>query len=245
MLAKPITYKDPFTDTERTETFYFNFTEAEIAEQELAAEGTLKEQLEAIVAASRGREIIEAFKRIIFESYGVRTETGGFRKSKALSEEFMSSAAYSALFMELLEDPNAALQFIEQIMPAARRGKSNQPKAPTDYKPSARELAEQARQKNAGTVTDDPFQGVPRAADLQPEPAASPTPDELEAFRAWQNSQKQPAPTERAPASRVASDPLRQAIDAGVYGNPDDAWSRFNETGDPSPRTIARPPFEG
>jgi hypothetical protein len=60
------------------------------------------------------------FKNIILTSYGVRSEDGRFfKKTQQLRDEFASSEAYSALFMELVTgNTEGMIEFVTGIMPA-------------------------------------------------------------------------------------------------------------------------------
>lgn len=118
MIKKTITYSD-FNGNERTEDFYFNLTKAEITKMELSTKGGLAEMIQRIVAAQDTPAIIEVFEDLIRRSYGVKTADGrGFVKKAADLEEFVSTEAYSQLFMELATDADAAAKFVNGIVPA-------------------------------------------------------------------------------------------------------------------------------
>ena len=118
MIKKTITYSD-FNGNERTEDFYFNLTKAEITKMELSTKGGLAEMIERIVAAQDTPAIIEAFEDLIKRSYGVKTPDGrGFVKRADDLEAFMSTEAYSQLFMELATDADAAAKFVNGVVPA-------------------------------------------------------------------------------------------------------------------------------
>lgn len=126
MLKKTIKYTD-FNDVEQTEDVYFHLSKAELVKLEAShstiqgekVSGGFREKLEAIVKAGNGREIMNIFEEIIDMSYGVRSEDGKrFNKSKALTEEFKTSAAYDEFFMEIVTDAEKAAQFVNGIVPA-------------------------------------------------------------------------------------------------------------------------------
>lgn len=118
MLKKTIKYTD-FNDEEVEEEFYFHLSKAELVELELSTKGGLSESLKLIVASEDGKRIIEEFKKIILTSYGKRSDDGKrFIKNQELRDEFESTEAYSALFMELVTDTTAAIEFINGIIPA-------------------------------------------------------------------------------------------------------------------------------
>ena len=118
MLKKTMTYTD-FDGQERTEDFYFNLTEAEIAEMEMSTDGGLEQLINKIISAKNVPEIIKMFKAILLKAYGEKSADGRhFRKSKELAEQFSYTQAYSDLFMELSRDEDAAAKFINGIIPA-------------------------------------------------------------------------------------------------------------------------------
>ena len=75
MFGKTIKYTD-FNDVEREETFYFNFTKAELTEMELGVEGGLTEQIDKIIKAKNQPEIIKLFKKLVLDAYGEKSPDG-------------------------------------------------------------------------------------------------------------------------------------------------------------------------
>lgn len=117
MLKRPIKYTD-WEDNEVTETFYFNFTMAELIEMQFHEEGGLDGLLKRIIDAENYDALVQLFKKIILAAYGVKSEDGRrFVKDPELSKEFTQTGAYSALFMELATDANAGADFVNGIMP--------------------------------------------------------------------------------------------------------------------------------
>ena len=117
MFKKTITYED-FDGNQRTEDFYFNLTKAELTEMEMSFNGGLSQLLDKIVKENDQKKIIEYFKKIVIDSYGVKSLDGRqFIKNDQIKEEFASTAAYSDIFMELATDSDAASAFINGIIP--------------------------------------------------------------------------------------------------------------------------------
>lgn len=120
MLKKTITYID-YNDEERTEDFFFNLNESELAEMQLTTEGGFKEKLERIVHAKDQAAIIKAFKEVILAAYGEKSDDGRkFCKSKEISEGFAATPAYNILFMELATNEEKASAFINAIIPKVK-----------------------------------------------------------------------------------------------------------------------------
>lgn len=117
MLAKVINYTD-YNGEDRSETFYFNLSNAELAELNLTTEGGLQETIKKIVDAKNIPEVTKWFKKIILMAYGEKSADGRrFIKSSELSEEFSQTEAYSELFIELITNEQKAADFINGIVP--------------------------------------------------------------------------------------------------------------------------------
>lgn len=117
MYTKKMTYTD-FNGVERTETFCFNLTKAEIAEMELTTDGGLQDRLQGIIDSKNQAEIVRQFKKIILLAYGEKSADGRFfEKSEEISKRFASTQAYSDLFMELSTNTDEATTFVNQIIP--------------------------------------------------------------------------------------------------------------------------------
>lgn len=120
MIKKTITYTD-FNDEKQTDSFYFNLTKAELIEMELSNGGKqgFAKMLERIVASEDNAQIIAEFKKIIKNSYGVRSDDGKrFIKNEEVFNEFAQTAAYSELFIELSTNADIASEFINGVMPS-------------------------------------------------------------------------------------------------------------------------------
>lgn len=117
MLKKTINFTD-FNGNERTEDFYFNFTKAELTEMELTTDGGLSNMVQQIISAQDGPSIIKIFKKLVLDSYGVKSPDGKrFIKNQEIRDAFEQTEAYSVLFMELATDDKAAAEFVNGIIP--------------------------------------------------------------------------------------------------------------------------------
>lgn len=118
MIKETITYTD-YNGAQRTEDFYFHLNKAEIMKMEMSTAGGLAELIQRVVAAQDRPAIIKIFEDLIQRSYGVKTPDGkGFLKRKVDLEAFVSTEAYSELFMKLATDADAAARFVNGIVPA-------------------------------------------------------------------------------------------------------------------------------
>lgn len=117
MFKKTITYTD-YNDVERTETFFFNLTKAEVLEMELGTTGGLSAMIQKVIDAKDTPALIKIFKDLVLKSYGVKSVDGKrFIKSPELSEEFAQTEAYSDIFMELATNDVEAAKFVKGITP--------------------------------------------------------------------------------------------------------------------------------
>lgn len=125
MHVEEITYTD-YDNVERKEKFYFNLTKAELVEMELSTVGGLEKEIQKIVDARDTPSIIKIFKRLILQSYGEKSDDGRrFIKSEELSKAFSETEAYSELFTKLATDADAAVAFVNGIIPKDLREETN------------------------------------------------------------------------------------------------------------------------
>ena len=117
MIKKTITYTD-YNGNQRTESFWFNLTKAEVTRMEMSVQGGMAEMIDRIIDAQDAPSLISTFETMIQRSYGVKTPDGrGFVKKSEDLEAFMATEAYSELFMELVTNATAAAEFVNGIMP--------------------------------------------------------------------------------------------------------------------------------
>lgn len=118
MLVKKITYID-FNDEEQTDEFCFNMTEHELAEMTISPEGGLEVYLRELIRSKDPKRISDMVKTLILNAYGEKSQDGRkFRKSPEISKEFEYTAAFSELFMELINDAEKLAYFVVGIIPA-------------------------------------------------------------------------------------------------------------------------------
>lgn len=117
MFAKTVTYTD-YNNVERTETFYFNLTKAEVLEMELGTTGGLSAMIQGVIDAKDTPQLIKIFKDLVLKAYGEKSADGRrFIKNPQIAEEFSQTEAYSEIFMELATNEKAASAFVDGITP--------------------------------------------------------------------------------------------------------------------------------
>lgn len=129
MYKKTITYTD-YNGSERTEDFYFNLTEAELAEMQMSVNGGFAKMIEDVTKAKDVRSLINILKDIIIKSYGIKSDDGRkFMKKPEYVDDFVANPAFSSLYMELATNEKAAAEFINGIIPANLLAKAEKMKA--------------------------------------------------------------------------------------------------------------------
>lgn len=121
MIKKTVTYTD-YNGAQRTDDFWFNLSEAEIAEMEVSVSGGYLDMIKRIIKAKDVPEIAKVFKQLLIRSYGERSADGTYfykvdQFGNPLWRNLVSSAAYSKLYLELASDDKAASDFINGVMP--------------------------------------------------------------------------------------------------------------------------------
>lgn len=123
MIKKTITYED-FNGTNRTETFYFHFSQAEILEMEMSVAGGFAERIQKIVDAKDQPAIIKLVKDFVLDAYGEKSADGKrFMKSEEIRTAFVENPAYSEIFMELATNAEKAAEFVNGVVPANLKDK--------------------------------------------------------------------------------------------------------------------------
>lgn len=121
MLKKTIRYTD-FNGVEREEDLYFNLSEAELLEMAVHHEMGV----EGVAAFFKGlgerkdpKEVIPAIKNLLILAYGERSEDGKyFRKGEDITDNFVSSAAYHEMFMQMMSDADTITSFFKGALPS-------------------------------------------------------------------------------------------------------------------------------
>ena len=117
MYAKTVTYVD-YNGVERTETFYFNLSKAELSEMELTKDGGMANALTKLTKEKNFPEITKVFKDLLLKSYGEKTPDGKhFIKDLERSKMFTYTPAYDQIYCELITNTDAAIAFANGIMP--------------------------------------------------------------------------------------------------------------------------------
>lgn len=116
MLKKVVNYIG-FDEVERSETLYFNLTEPEVVRLDVQFPGGLEEYINNLDEKVNPENILSLFEKVIRASYGEKGEDGRhFIKNKKSADLFYQSAAYAALFVELVQDADKAAVFFNGLL---------------------------------------------------------------------------------------------------------------------------------
>ena len=122
MIKKTLKYKD-YAGNEITDDFYFNLDESELIMMNWSERGGLDKYYERIIREEDNRQILNAFRELIDQSYGVRSLDGKlFEKSPDHLLRFKACGAYNQLLLELFTqnaegENNFAEQFANGLLP--------------------------------------------------------------------------------------------------------------------------------
>jgi ribosomal protein L12E/L44/L45/RPP1/RPP2 len=155
-----------------TEKHYFHISKADLVEMEIEEMGTtytgkdgvertgMQAKLQRIGESEDGKTILAGFKEIIHRAYGIK-DGERFRKSKEISDDFMSSEAYSQFLFDIATEPELAAEFINAVIPS-------------NLEEIAAEVQEKAEKVAAGRAAQETAKNgasVPEEATPQPEGA--------------------------------------------------------------------------
>ncbi len=116
MFAITETYTD-FNGNEQTETFLFNLNVSEMMDID-------RDEIHRILNEGTESEVNRYFRDLLLKAYGKKSDDGKrFIKSKEISEEFESSAAFSDVLFDILSTEESAANFIKKLLPDKVRQK--------------------------------------------------------------------------------------------------------------------------
>ena len=120
------TYTD-YDDNQRTEDFYFNYSEAELTDLQFSVSGGLAGMIDKIIKTNDMPKLVKLFRELIQKAYGQKSNDGRrFIKSPELTKEFTETVAYSQIYMRLATDSKAAQEFINKVVPKSMKDKMQQ-----------------------------------------------------------------------------------------------------------------------
>lgn len=160
MLKKTIKFED-FNGDMQEEDHYFNISKSEIVELELSIPGkeTFSDYLTRIISSEDNLEIANTFRKIIKTAYGVKSPDGKrFHKTEQIWEDFVSSAAYQELFIQLCMDADFAAEFVRGILPKDLVDIEDKNDRPVEKFQSLTSLPKELNAKDLREMTVEQFQ---------------------------------------------------------------------------------------
>lgn len=119
MIKKTIKFTD-YNGNEREKDYWFNLSRAELAEMELRQKNGMEAMLNKMVEEEDRDKLIDFFKDIIRKSIGEKSDDGQyFFKDEDIVRKFVASEAYTELWLELINNTEAAVAFVNGIIPQA------------------------------------------------------------------------------------------------------------------------------
>jgi hypothetical protein len=122
MIKKTITYED-FDGNKLVEDHWFHLSLKEVAELEATPDGGLMTFLVMVVQKQDTLKALDRFLNIIGKSYGVREGPTGFNKDPDVTQTFMKSPAFDAMFAEMSGDEKKLTEFVNGLFPKEFREK--------------------------------------------------------------------------------------------------------------------------
>lgn len=118
MYSKKIKYTD-YNDVEREEEFLFDINKSELIKwSAMDGDYTVDKVIEQIANKNNNKQTLQIFEDLLRLAYGEKSLDGRrFIKSDEVYDNFKQTNAYDVLFMELVTNPNSAVEFITSIIP--------------------------------------------------------------------------------------------------------------------------------
>ena len=124
MLKQIIKYND-FDGNPQEKAAYFYMSKPEWLKLEYSEKNeSFGEMVQRLTNEKDNGKLIEIFEMLLAKAYGVR-DGDRFIKSEAQWHEFTQTAAYEALFMELVTDQDKAMAFIIGLLPPELQDNAN------------------------------------------------------------------------------------------------------------------------
>ena len=118
MVTKTVQFED-FNGKMREEDFCFNLTAAEVYDLQKSMNGGLNALLEKIVKEQDEARLTDYMRKLVTMSYGIKSLDGrNFRKSPEILADFVSTNAFSEIYMTLAHDADEAAAFVNGILPS-------------------------------------------------------------------------------------------------------------------------------
>lgn len=125
MYKKVLRYED-YDGNPQERAYFFNMTETELTKMQYSVEGNFQAYVQKLADNKDEAKMMDLIERLIVMSYGEKSDDGQrFVKvapdGHKLGVDFLQTEAYNTLFMELMTNTNAVIDFVTGILPAKVR----------------------------------------------------------------------------------------------------------------------------
>lgn len=116
MLKKDVTYENFDGDTV-TETFHFHLSKVALAKLQVS-EGGYEAYINRMMAARNAEQALNEIEKIVKLSIGEKSANGNrFIQNDEITNDFLASPAYEALFLDLCTSTDKQIEFITAVIP--------------------------------------------------------------------------------------------------------------------------------
>lgn len=124
MYKHTVNYVD-FNGNERKEDLYFHLTSVEVLRIEAEVGKDLQDHIKELVDNQDLNSLLAFLEKMLLNSYGKKTSDGrAFHKDKRIRDEFEYSQAYAEVFEDLMNDPELAKKFGENLSAKNKKSKN-------------------------------------------------------------------------------------------------------------------------
>ena len=119
MLKETIKFKD-YDDVDKEAVYYFNLSKPELVELEVEYDAGFEGMITKIIETKDRKALVGIFKKIVLMAIGEKVQDGDivrFVKNDEIREKFTQTMAYNELYMRLSTDADAAVEFMQAILP--------------------------------------------------------------------------------------------------------------------------------
>lgn len=144
MIKQDVKFNDAFTGEEKNATLYFNMNEWEFTKFLAKYDNDLdiKNYLDKITASGSNLTAMDFIEDLILSSYGIRTESNDFVKTKDTTEAFKYSNAFAAFAYELFKSQDSLNNFVMNIVSPLDKNKLEEVKRQYKAQLAAKESSE-------------------------------------------------------------------------------------------------------
>lgn len=120
MISRTIKYVD-YNGIEKVGEYWFNMSRADLMALEIKNGGSWFDRIKALINEQDGVGAWGMIQQFVDDSYGVKTEDGGFDKDESHLKKFKQSEAYSEFIWYFVEHPDEFANFVNGIVSSVEK----------------------------------------------------------------------------------------------------------------------------